>query len=197
MGGAVSTARTADQLDLARFHTDAPPVAPYRNQRRFAMASTDLAANARLLAIMSVALADAGIGCFEAKYHYLYWRPKTAIPFPGDDGNPATESDPGWVPVVNTPDHPEYPSAHGCITGSSIESARQFYGTKKISFDWDSLVPSAVQKVRHYDSTDDMLRDVIDARIFGGMHFRSAGEAGTLLGRKTAQWVLRHHFEPK
>jgi hypothetical protein len=197
MGGAVSSLRSPEQLDLARFHTESPAVAPYRNQRRFATVNASLVDNARLLAIMSVALADATIGCFDAKYHYGFWRPQSAIPLAADDGNPATDADPTWTPVVPTPNHPEYPAAHGCASAVTAESLREFYGTKKLAFDWDSTVASVVQKTRHYESTDEFLRDIVDARVFGGMHYRNSGEAGVQLGRKTAQWVMRNHFEAK
>jgi hypothetical protein len=197
MGGTISALRTPEQLDIARFHTDSPAVGQYRNQRRFATANANLADNARVLAILSVATADAGLACFEAKYHYNFWRPQSAIPLAATDDNPATEADPLWTPVVPTPNHPEYPAGHGCGTGATVESLRQFYGTKKISFIWDTLVPSAVEKTRSYESTDELIREVIDARVHGGMHFRSAGEAGAQLGRKTAQWVMRQHFQPK
>lgn len=163
-GGAVSALRTPAQLDLARFHTESPAVAPYRNQRRFATVNVELADNARLLAQTSVALADAAIGCFDAKYHYNLWRPQSAIPLAGTDGNPATDADAGWTPVVPTPNHPEYPAGHGCAASATAESLRQFYGTKKLAFDWDSTVASVVDKTRHYESTDDLLRDVVDAR---------------------------------
>jgi hypothetical protein len=197
MGGTVSSLRTAEQLDLARFHTESPAVAPYRNQRRFATVNASLADNARLLAILSVALADATIGCFDAKYHYGFWRPTSAITLADTDGNAATTADPAWTPVVPTPNHPEYPAAHGCVSSATAESLREFYGTKKLSFDWDSTVASVVQKTRHYDSTDAFLRDIVDARVYGGMHYRNSGEAGVQLGRKTAQWVMRYHFEAK
>ena len=196
-GGAVSALRTPAQLDLARFHTESPAIAPYRNQRRFATVNTELADNARLLAQISVAFADTMIGCFDAKYHYNFWRPQSAIPLAATDGNPATDADAGWTPVVPTPNHPEYPAAHGCATTATAETLRQFYGTKKLAFDWDTTVASVVQRTLHYESTDDLLRDVIDARIYGGMHYRNSGEAGVQLGRKTAQWVARYHFEPR
>ena len=196
-GGAVSALRTPAQLDLARFHSESPAVAPYRNQRRFATVNVELADNARLLAQLSVALADATIGCFDAKYHYNFWRPQSAIPLAATDANPATEADAGWTPAVPTPNHPEYPAAHGCATAATAETLHQFYGTKKLAFDWDSTVASVVDKTLHYESTDALLRDVIDARVFGGMHYRNSGDAGAQLGRKTAQWVARYHFEPK
>ena len=197
IGGEVSSVRTAEQLDIARFHTDSPAVGQYRNQRRFATANANLADNARVLAILSVVTADAGLGCFEAKYHYNYWRPQFAIPQADADDNPATDADPLWKPAVTTPNHPEYPSGHGCGTGATVEALREFYGTKKISFIWDTAVATVVEKTRHYESTDELIREVIEARVHGGMHFRSANDAGAHLGRKTAQWVMRHHFQPK
>ncbi len=156
IGGEISALRTAEQLDIARFHTDSPAVGQYRNQRRFATANANLADNARVLAILSVATADAGLGCFEAKYHYNFWRPQFAIPQADADGNPATDADPLWKPVVTTPNHPEYPSGHGCGTGATVEALRQFYGTKKISFIWDTAVATVVEKTRHYESTDEL-----------------------------------------
>ncbi len=195
-GGAVSVLRTPLQLDIARFHTESPAVGQYRNHRRFAAAQPTLADSARLLAMISVVNADAGLACFEAKYHYNFWRPQSAIPLAATDGNPATEADAAWTPVIGTPNHPEYPAAHGCGTGSAIEAVRQYYGTKKVAFSWDTTVASVVEKTRHYESTDDLIHEVIDARIHGGMHYRNSGEVGAQLGRKTAQWVLRYHFEP-
>jgi hypothetical protein len=196
MGGVVSAVRTPELLDLARFHTESPAIGNLRNQRRFAMVNASLAENARLLAILSVANADASIACFEAKYHYNFWRPHSAIALAADDGNPATVADPAWLPVLPTPNHPEYPAAHACASAATAETLREFYGSKKLAFDWDSTVAAVVQKTRRYESTDDFLRDVVDARVYGGMHYRNSGEAGVQLGRKTAQWVMRHHFTP-
>ena len=194
MGGAVSALRTPAQFEVARFHTESPAVGVPRNLRRFATSNAGLADNARLMAMLTVANADAGIGCFEAKYHYNFWRPQSAIPLADTDGNAATDADPAWTPAVPTPNHPEYPAGHGCGTTSIAEVLRQFFGTKKIVFDWDSLVTG---KTRHYESTDELVREVIDARVHGGMHYRNSVEAGVHLGRKTSQWMLRGHFEPK
>jgi len=83
------------------------------------------------------------------------------------------------------------------IYARQMSAMREFYGTKKLAFDWDSIVASVVQKTRHYESTDALLRDVADARVYGGMRYRNSVEAGAQLGRKTAQWVMRNHFERK
>ena len=193
-GGTASALRTPAQLEVARFHTESPGVGVPRNLRRLATSQAALADNARLLAMLTVAFNDAILACFDAKYHYLFWRPQSAIPLADIDANPATVADAAWTPVVPTPNHPEYPAAHGCATSSIAETLRGYFGTKKIAFEWDSTVTGTI---RQYASTDDFLREVIDARVYGGMHFRNSGETGAQIGRKTAQWMMRDHFEPK
>lgn len=192
-GGTVSALRTPAQLETARFHTESPAVGSHRNMRRFATTQDTLADNARLLAMVTVANQDALLACFDAKYHYLFWRPQTAIPLADTDGNPATVADAAWTPVVPTPNHPEYPAAHGCGTASIAEAVRAFFGTKKVGFEWDSTVTGTM---RRYASTDEIVREVVDARVYGGMHYRNSGEVGAHIGRKTAQWMMRDHFQP-
>jgi hypothetical protein len=193
MGGTVSTQRTTAQTEIARFHTEPPEGFWARNLRQFAMASPSLADNARLLAMLSVAFRDAGSGCFESKYHYNFWRPLSAIPLADTDGNPATDADPHWTPVVPSPNHPEYPAAHGCASGAVMETVRAFYGTKSVSFDFNSAVTATTH---HYDRTDDLLKEVKDARVWGGMHFRTSIDAGAELGKDVAKWVAKNHFGP-
>ena len=192
-GGAISALRTPEQLEAARFHTESPAVGAPRNMRRLGTTQDTLAENARLLTMLAVVFSEAGLACFDAKYHYFFWRPQSAIPLADTDGNPATAGDPTWVPVVPTPNHPEYPAAHACATTAVAETVRAFFGTKKVSFEWDSTVTGTT---RHYATTDEIVREVIDARVHGGMHYRNSGETGMHLGRKTAQWMLRDHFEP-
>lgn len=192
-GGATSTLRTPEQLEIARFNTESPAVQGPRNLRRLATTQASLAENARLLAMLTVATAESGLACFDAKYTYLFWRPRTAIPRADADGNPATAADPGWLPVVPTPNHPEYPAAHGCNQSAVAETLRSFFGTKKVGFTWDSTVTGTT---RSYDSTDDFLREALDARVWGGMHFRNSTEVGAHVGRKVTQWMMRDHFQP-
>jgi hypothetical protein len=193
-GAAASSMRTADQLESARFHTEAPPVFVTRNYRAFAMESRSIADNARGMAMLFVAQADAAGTCFETKYFYDSWRPTSAIRFADTDGNAATTMDAAWTPVVPTPNHPEYPSAHMCTNASSIAAIKAHYGTDKISFNFGSTVTGTV---RQYATPDDLLNEIILARIHGGMHFRTANVQGGVLGTNVAGWVIANHFKPK
>jgi hypothetical protein len=190
-GALDSSARSAEQTELARFHTETPAIFLSRNFRQFATSQPTLAENARLAAQLWVTQADSAIGCFESKYHYLRWRPSSAITLADTDGNPATVPDPTWTPVVPTPNHPEYPAAHSCTFGALAETLSDFYGTKKLRFTFDSTVTGTT---RTYDSTDALIGESTAARIYGGMHFRTSTVRGAVLGGKTAQWVQRHYF---
>jgi hypothetical protein len=193
IASATSTTRSAEQTEVARFFIEPPPPWQWRNRGRFATASPNLADNARLMALIWVAATDAIAACFETKYHYNYWRPTSAIRGADTDGNPATEVDAAWTPFVPTPNHPEYPAAHGCDDGATAEAVRAFYGTKKVTFVFDSTTTGTT---RRYDSTDDLVRDVRNARVWGGMHFRNSTIVGTELGKDVAKWVARRHFQP-
>lgn len=194
-GALNSTVRSVEQTEAARFHTEPPPRFWPRNLRQFAMSQPTVAENARLMAMLYVSYADAASGCFESKYHYGFWRPYSAIALADTDGNAATQADAGWTPVVPTPNHPEYPAAHACVFGAIGEVLRDAFGTKKISFAFDTTAAgiSAAGMVHHYLSTDDMVDDS-EARIWGGMHFRTSVVHGRVLGTKTAKWVAKHHF---
>jgi hypothetical protein len=194
LGSAASVLRTADETDLAQFYTDPPPLYTPRNWRRFATDSQSIADNARLLALLWVSTSDALLGCFESKYHYRFWRPRTAIPRADEDGNPETIADPGWAPIVPTPNHPEYPAAHTCNEGALAEALRQFYGTKRIHFILDSGVAGLLHPVHEFASTDQMVREVADARVFGGMHYRHSTRDGARLGKRTAEWISERFF---
>ena len=196
MGSAASVLRTADQTDLAKFYTDPPPLYTPRNYRRFATDSQSIADNARLLALMWVSNADSILGCFESKYHYRFWRPRTAIPRADEDGNPETTADAGWAPLLPTPNHPEYPAAHTCSDASLAEALRQFYGTKDMHFIIDSGVAGLLHPIHEFNSTDDFVREVGDARVFGGMHYRNSTNDGARLGRRTTKWVGERFFGP-
>ena len=182
----------ADQLDAARFHTDNPNLFWPRSTRVF-MNQPSVLENARLAAMLQTSMADAILGCFDSKYYFDAWRPRTAIPAAGADGNPATMDDPAWTPLAATPNHPEYPSGHTCLAGAVAEVLKSYYRTPKVSFTWTSPVTGTA---RSYDSVQDMVREIKDARVWGGMHFRFANDDGATLGRRTAQWVVRTQFKP-
>lgn len=191
LGGATSTVRTAEQLEVARFHTEPPPPAITRNLGRFASSTANVGDAARLMALIYVSYADAIGACFEAKYHYGTWRPVSAIPMADADGNDATAPDAAWAPSLPTPNHPEYPAAHSCTSGSVGEALRSFYGTPEVTFIWDSTV---TQTTRTYTGIEAFSAEAGLARIHGGMHFRYSVAAGEALGRQVARWVTQRHF---
>jgi hypothetical protein len=194
IGSTTSTTRTAAQTELARFETENPNTYWDRNLRQFVTSNASLADNARLAAMLWTAFQDAIGGCFESKYHYNFWRPFSAIQLADTDDNPSTAADPAWTPHVPTPNHPEYPAAHGCATGALMETVRTFYGTKKVRFAFASSVSGTGP--RSYERTDDKIKEVLDARVWGGMHFRTSGEHGAELGKNVAKYIAKHHFQP-
>ena len=194
LGAIISSMRSADQLEAARFHTEGPPTFLSRNYRAFAMDSRSLADNARGMAMLWVAQADAGNACFETKYFFDFWRPTSAIRFADTDGNAATTMDPTWTPVVTTPNHPEYPSAHMCVNSASLTVLKSHFGTSNISFSFGSTVTGTV---RQYSTPNDFLNEVILARIHGGMHFRTANVQGGVLGTSVGEWVANNYFRPR
>jgi len=180
IASATSTTRTADQSQLALFGTSTPPLYWEVNMRTFATTNRSLADHARLMAMVWVAQNDSGNTCFESKYFYERWRPTSAITLADTDGNAGTYIDAAWVPVMPTPNHPEYPAAHSCISGAMAGILSAYYGTPNITFDFVGAGP-ATGITRHYTSMPAMLQEIQTARIAGGMHFRTStveGEAG-------------------
>jgi hypothetical protein len=149
-----------------------------------------------LFASANLAGTDALIGCFDAKYHYLFWRPQFAIPQGDSDGNPATIGDPNWKPLLPTPGFPEYVSAHSCLTSATIEVLVAFLGTQKIDLELSSSAPTLVKATRHYEYAQDLVQELIDARVWGGIHYRESDIKGAILGRKVAHWALDRFFLP-
>lgn len=194
LGGTVSASRTAEQLEAARFHTEAPPIFLTRNFGRFARTTDSIPEAARLMAIIYVGFSDASNACIEAKYAYEGWRPLSAIPLADTDNNAATTADATWTPVVPTPNHPEYPAAHSCTAGALGELLRQYYGTRLVTYALNSLVTNTT---RTYSSTDALVDEVTLARIHGGMHFRYSTVAGAELGRQSANWTMQNNFSAR
>jgi hypothetical protein len=194
LGSSTSTTRTAEQTVAARFWAEAPIQQSHGALRKFVVDHRlDVVDAARFMAMVSVVYADADIACFDAKYHYAFWRPITAIRAGDTDGNDATVGDPSWSPLLPaTPNHPEYPSAHSCITPAGALAIARFLGTGTIDFTIPSLTGLGD---RTFARVGDLREDVGNARIWGGIHFRSAVEDGLELGRKVADQVLSHHFQ--
>jgi hypothetical protein len=193
MGSATSVERTPAQTEIGRFHTENPTTFWSRNLGTFAaaqkMAPTD---HARLLAQLYVSLGDALIGCFDSKYFYHYWRPVTAIQTVLDDGNPATEIDVAWTPLAGTPPHPEYPAAHGCVAGAVAETIRRIVG-EGAHLTFTSNIPGTI--AHEFNSPEALVEEIVNARVYGGMHYRNSVVHGARLGRATAAWVGEHCFK--
>jgi hypothetical protein len=193
-GSAISTVRTPAQTEAARFWS-APPIPQQQAAVRdlAARRGLDQHETATLLAINAMAGTDAMITCFAAKYTYNFWRPFTAIPAGDTDGNPATLADPSWTPLIATPNHPEYPSAHGCTTAGALATVlTSFLGTNHIDFD----VVSTITGTTHHFATADQLADEVgNARIWGGIHWRFSTADGTTLGQNVARYDFRHFTE--
>lgn len=148
--------------------------------------------NARLLASLDVAMADAAIGCWDAKYAFTFWRPITAIRETADDGNAATTPDPTWTPLFATPAHPEYPSGHSCLSGAAAAVLANEFG-ERVHFDITSDLMIGV--TRSFRRLSDALEEVKNARVFAGIHFRTACDDGTTLGDAVARFVLENKFQ--
>jgi hypothetical protein len=192
LGRLDSAARTAAETTDARFWTDHDLRQWNDGMLRLAAArGLDLVNTARMLAMAHVAGGDAMIACFDAKYHYWFWRPYQAIPLADTDGNPNTEADSTWKPLGATPNFPEYPSAHACHSGAVTRALRSFFGTDKVHFSLDSRITGTT---RDYNRLSGVVKDVNRARVLVGFHFFSSDQAGAALGRKVANYDLKHAF---
>lgn len=192
LGRLDSLTRTPEQLEVARFWAEHTAVQWNRNLRQLAAAAQlDFAGTARMLAMVHVASADAVVGCFDTKYHFPSWRPVHAIQRADTDANPWTVPDPSWAALLNV-NHPEYPSAHACWTTAVTDTLASFFGTDTVEFSLDSSVTGTV---RHYSRFSEVAREVGDARVWAGLHFRFSVTDGDRIGRRVARLVTRH-FRP-
>ncbi len=192
-----SITRTAAQTQLGISYTENAMNYYTRIFRNVSAAhGLSLEDNARLFAMLHLAQADSFIAVFDSKYHFNFWRPYTAIHAGDTDGNPITDPDSSWAPLAVTPPHPEYPAAHGVQSGTVAEILRTFFGTKQITIAFTPVAPGYTAGQLTHDSTDDMIEQVIEGRIFGGMHYRTSGRHGAIIGRKVANWLAKHYFQP-
>jgi hypothetical protein len=143
------------------------------------------------MAMLWSGYADAGIGCWNAKFFFSFWRPVTAIHAGG--GNPELLADANWAPLAATPAHPEYPAAHGCVTGAVSTILKGYFGTPDLQFSVDSLV---THTTHNFDSTRDLMDEVEHARIYAGFHYHHSVIQGKVLGRKVAHQLLERFFTP-
>ena len=193
IGSATSATRTADQTLAARFWAEPPVQQTHAAFRLFITAhQLDVVDSARFMAMTGVTYADAFIACFEAKYHFAAWRPITAVRAADTDDNPATVADPTWTPLLGTPNHPEYPSAHSCVTPLSAVVIARFLGTSQIEYTVPSLTGLGD---RHFATASDLITEVTNARIWGGIHYRFSVDDGVSIALHTAAYDLSRHFQ--
>jgi hypothetical protein len=192
IGARVNHTRTAEQTNIALFWR-ASPVALWNPILRQALASRnlDLSTSARVAALVNIAGADASVAVWEAKYFYNYWRPQPAVVYGEEDGNAATAGDTTWLPHLPTPPHPEYPSAHTANSGAMAFVLQQIFGDAP-GFLIEATSSTNVGFVRYWFTFSEGVREVIDARVYSGIHFRTADEVGARQGRQVAQFVLTH-----
>jgi PAP2 superfamily len=198
LGFTDSTVRTPVQTEVALFWADPPAVQSQRALRAYSVQEgLDALESARLFALTNTAAADALIACADAKFRYWFWRPITAIPLGDTDTNPDTQPQPGWTSLVPTPNFPEYLSNHSCATTAiatvidglghgfplTIESWRVPPGSPPGT-------PPALAATHTFSSANELIDEVANARVWGGLHYRFSTDAGTAIGRAAAELVL-------
>jgi hypothetical protein len=197
-GGSTGALRSAYDDDTARFWAGQTY---FMTRDTFQRAATQYQLNvvetARLFAMGFAAVADGIIGCFDAKYHYLSWRPRHAIWRADTDGNPLTEPpDLTWTPFVPTPNHPEYPAAHTCGSYATYDAMYAFFGgNTPITIETIGPPGPVSTPIRTYYKFNDIEKEIADARVYGGMHFRHSDMNGAQLGRKVARNMVKNFFQ--
>jgi PAP2 superfamily protein len=194
VGSVNSTERPQDRSNVALFYAAASPTQAF-NQAAVQVAQqqgASLSVNAHALALVNMAISDSLVASFFNKYHYNFWRPETAIHAGETDGNPKTEADPNYAPFITTPCFPSYPSNHGSAGNAAAEVLRRVYGEAGHSMTLTNpLVPTITLQ---YSSFTQITDDISDARVYGGIHFRTDQEAGADLGRAIGTAVYKNNL---
>ena len=192
LGSLTSLTRTNEQTEIARFWLASPAAIWNGVARQLIQArGLDLSAAARTLALMYLASADASIVCWDAKYTFNFWRPITAIQNGDADGNARTEADPAWTPLFPTPPHPEYLSGHATNSSAMATVLRLLFGDEPEA-PIVAVSATAPGFERHWTRLSEGVEEVIDARIYAGIHYRTSDEDGAAVGRKVARFVVQH-----
>jgi membrane-associated phospholipid phosphatase len=193
LGSADSTVRTAEQTEAATWWDD-PRLVEWEIKRQVATTyRLSTLQTARLLAMADMAAVDTLIACYKAKKFWSLWRPVTAIPLADTDGNPATSADPAWTPLRITAPSTEYPSGHACFTTATMDSLRKFFGRDNITFSASSADSGTT---RRYDSLAGATAELLEARIWAGVHYRTATVDGQRLGSTVTRDVLARFGRP-
>jgi PAP2 superfamily len=191
LGSATNSGRTAGQTLAAQYWAENPAVTWNRTFRTLsAQQGLSLVDNARFFAVLYMTATDALISVWDDKAHWSFWRPITAIREADTDGNPRTEPDSGWLPLIPTPPYPEHPSGHTGFSGSIVKTLQQFFGTDRIG--WSDTNAAGTREFTRFSQAID---DVVDARVWSGLHFRNADEQGERIGSQVARYVGQRYFE--
>ena len=195
LGAKDGSKRTPEQTEIARFWQLIGPATYNPVVLQIAKSKgLDALDRARLFALVSIATADAVIAVFDAKYTYEFWRPITAIRNGDIDGNDATQRDASWEPFAMTPMHPEYPCAHCIVEGSAASVMQTLYGDNITTFTLTSSTAPGV--TRTYARLSDYVADVINGRVYEGVHYRTSGVVGAEMGQKIGAYVVQNYFKP-
>jgi hypothetical protein len=198
LGRATGSTRTDDQTYRARWWQSHPTLSWNDVARQLiARNGLDAADSARLLALQNLSGADAAINCWNDKYYFDFWRPWNAIPRALEDGNGATDPDATWAALLTAP-YPEWPSGHNCLDGAHVAVLRMFFGDAiQGGFQITSnFVNPGGPAVRTFDTFSQPLAELIEARIWAGLHYRSADVAGQALGRNVANYGAANYLQP-
>jgi hypothetical protein len=196
LGSLNSTERTPEQTQLARFWSDNIPAQWNRALRGIAETYLDnMGDTARLFALGWLASADAFITTWETK-KTVFWRPLTAIQEGDNDGNPRTVGDTSWLPFLNNPNYPDHSSGANAVTGAMTRTLARFFGTDRVRFTITSNIPSADPNIRTYERFSDAADEMVDVRIYQGIHFRFSDIEGRKLGKRVADWTFKNALRP-
>jgi hypothetical protein len=195
-GGQSSAKRTAEQTETARFWLVGPPVAYHPFVRKLVIAKQmDVVDSARFMALIGVGITDSIIAVLDAKYHYNFWRPITAIRNGDNDGNPATEREAAWQPIANTPMHPEYPCAHCIQSGSVAGVVKAVFGTMDIP-EIAMTSPTAPGVTHRWNNMTAFTNEIASARIWSGFHYRFSTRVGTQMGLQVGDYIVKNVMQP-
>jgi hypothetical protein len=197
LGSRASVTRTAEQTALSYFWAENFIVQWNRCLRSIAgQHITRIGDSARLFALVNLAMADAAITAWDSKKQFNFWRPLTAIQLGDTDGNPRTIGDANWEPFLNTPNYPDYTSGANNLTGAVTATLALFFRTDRMNFTVTSNHPLANPNMRTYSRFSDAAEDVVNVRIYQGIHFRSADVVARLQGSLVALWAHAHYLRP-
>jgi hypothetical protein len=198
-GARTGSSRSADQTDLANFWAGNTFAAVYSGVRNVAAANVDnVSDSSRLFALVSMSMADTIIGVWDAKFHYNFWRPQTAIQFGDVDGNPSTMGDPAWLPFINNPAYPDYTSGANGVSSSAMYAMENFFETDAMEFSMTTTNTGPTnQDTRNYTSFSQAIQEVVDGRVLLGIHFRFADEASVKLGHDVVKWGHKNYLRPR